>query len=179
MPPVPIEDKHSPALVRQVRTLLAEPESHSWRTHAECRGHDVNLFFAERGDTAQIRKAKAFCATCPVAVECLTDAIRTGEFHGIRGGYGVRSRDEIARLAGIYRHSPKKPCGTVAAYQRHYTNGETPCAECKQAYAVARAESRTRHHCHECGRPFRSRVVDPRYCSAACRMIARAKGTAA
>ena len=26
-----------------------------------------------------------------------------------------------------------KPCGTIAAYQRHYMHGETPCDPCKAA----------------------------------------------
>lgn len=27
-----------------------------------------------------------------------------------------------------------RPCGTVAAYQRHYKNGERPCQACRNAY---------------------------------------------
>jgi hypothetical protein len=30
------------------------------------------------------------------------------------------------------------PCGTAAAYQRHYLNGETPCDPCRAAKAVDR-----------------------------------------
>jgi hypothetical protein len=28
-----------------------------------------------------------------------------------------------------------QPCGTVAAYKRHLRHGETPCSECKAAWA--------------------------------------------
>jgi len=27
-----------------------------------------------------------------------------------------------------------RPCGTLAAYKRHYRHGETPCRACKQAW---------------------------------------------
>jgi hypothetical protein len=37
---------------------------------------------------------------------------------------------------------PLKPCGTTAAYQRHYFNGETPCDPCRAAKAV---DSHTRY----------------------------------
>lgn len=30
--------------------------------------------------------------------------------------------------------APSKPCGTVAAYFRHYRHGEKPCQACKEAH---------------------------------------------
>jgi len=35
------------------------------------------------------------------------------------------------------------PCGTVAAYKRHTRNGDTPCQQCKEAWA---AYQRQRYH---------------------------------
>ncbi|HEX7040593.1 MAG TPA: hypothetical protein VF202_10790 [Trueperaceae bacterium] len=35
-----------------------------------------------------------------------------------------------------------KPCGTVAAYMRHYRRGETPCRDCRYAYSKYRREDR-------------------------------------
>ncbi|HEY9411767.1 MAG TPA: hypothetical protein VIP77_19465 [Jiangellaceae bacterium] len=40
-----------------------------------------------------------------------------------------------------------KPCGTVAAYQRHINRRETPCDSCKRAkrdYVNARPDTRAR-----------------------------------
>jgi len=34
---------------------------------------------------------------------------------------------------GEHGPPPSQPCGTVAAYQRHLRNDETPCAACKAA----------------------------------------------
>ncbi len=46
---------------------------------------------------------------------------------------------------------PLKPCGTTAAYQRHYLNGETPCDPCYAAKAVDR---HTRYWKAKGGEPF-------------------------
>lgn len=35
-----------------------------------------------------------------------------------------------------------KPCGTTAAYSRHISRGEEPCADCRRAWAEARRKSR-------------------------------------
>jgi hypothetical protein len=37
---------------------------------------------------------------------------------------------------------PDEPCGTVAAYRRHYRHGEKPCRSCRQAEARYRADLR-------------------------------------
>jgi hypothetical protein len=36
----------------------------------------------------------------------------------------------------------RQPCGTPAAYQRHYAYGETPCDECREAYGASRRISK-------------------------------------
>jgi hypothetical protein len=33
-----------------------------------------------------------------------------------------------------------KPCGTTAAYRRHYRHGGKPCESCKKANAIVRAD---------------------------------------
>lgn len=55
-----------------------------WADEGACHGeHD--LFFTG----AQHEKAKAICAGCPVRVECLTFARRTGQVYGIWGGVSM------------------------------------------------------------------------------------------
>jgi WhiB family redox-sensing transcriptional regulator len=52
----------------------------NWRNDAACRGHDVAVFFPERGTSPE--PGKAICATCPVRAECLAAA----DDDGIWGG---------------------------------------------------------------------------------------------
>lgn len=62
-----------------------------WIEDAACRepGVDPELFFpvSESGPAAgQVAAAKAVCAGCPVAGDCLGWALRAGEATGIWGG---------------------------------------------------------------------------------------------
>ena len=73
-----------------------------WRDSAACRGMEPELFFSVSPidrDTALIA-----CHSCPVAVECLRDALaferlssRREGFHGIRGGLTAAKRRKLAR----------------------------------------------------------------------------------
>ena len=71
-----------------------------WRTRAACRGMDTDMFFPERGDGAAVDAAKAVCGTCPVAADCLDEAINLpdgwGAF-GIWGGTSGRQRRIMVR----------------------------------------------------------------------------------
>lgn len=63
----------------------------AWTEQASCRGPGVDpeLFFpvSESGlAVGQVAAAKAICAQCPVAGDCLTWALRAGEPTGIWGG---------------------------------------------------------------------------------------------
>ena len=90
-------------------------EAHlTWRSDAECRDLDPNLFFPV-GVTGpavdQIAAAKEICAICPVRQECLEFAITSNQEFGIWGGtsederrvlrrqWRARVRAERARLA--------------------------------------------------------------------------------
>lgn len=66
-----------------------------WQERALCRGCDPNLWFPELGDDGA--NAKAICATCPVADECLAGAIERGERFGIWGGVATKERRVIRR----------------------------------------------------------------------------------
>ncbi|MHA6801765.1 WhiB family transcriptional regulator [Bounagaea algeriensis] len=73
-----------------------------WRARANCRGaSDPDAFFPLT-PSAQCY-AQELCANCPVAAECLSEALHIGADHGIWGGYtpeqrrGLRRTQEVAR----------------------------------------------------------------------------------
>ena len=69
-----------------------------WREAAACLEVENQVsFFPDREDLAGISKAKAVCATCPVASECLTWAIETNQSEGIWGGHTSRERRVFRR----------------------------------------------------------------------------------
>ena len=82
-----------------------EPEW-SWRYEAKCAGTDTEIFFPPR-DKALYKpvadKAKAIClgkdggSVCPVKKNCLLDALRRDEQHGIWGGMSHRERNALVR----------------------------------------------------------------------------------
>lgn len=45
-------------------------------------------------------------------------------------------RDGGPRANSHHARTPKAPCGTFGAYQRHIRNGETPCDPCAEASRV-------------------------------------------
>ncbi len=62
-------------------------EQEAWRADARCRDDSaalVPLFFSEQLD--DILRAKAFCAECPVRVDCLEAAVARREPWGVWGG---------------------------------------------------------------------------------------------
>ena len=62
----------------------------SWRDRAACRGTDPDLFFPERGESAD--PARQICARCPVRQPCLVYALDKGIAHGVWGGLTERER---------------------------------------------------------------------------------------
>ena len=71
-----------------------------WLSAAACRQHDPELFFplAEIGPgKAQVEKAKAVCAQCPVASACLAWALDLSFSHGIWGGTTESERAGLSR----------------------------------------------------------------------------------
>lgn len=69
-----------------------------WREQAACVevGEEVS-FFPDAEDLVGIARAKAICASCPVAAECLTWAIETNQSEGIWGGHTPKERRSIRR----------------------------------------------------------------------------------
>jgi hypothetical protein len=61
-----------------------------WRELAACRGSDLEVFFPDRGESAEA--ARQVCAACPVRQPCLDYAITNRISHGIWGGLTERER---------------------------------------------------------------------------------------
>lgn len=82
--------------IRDTLDMIIIPE---WHKDAACRGHaNPDLWFPEPGDSRmQTAWALWICAHCPVRGECLDDAIRKNEKHGIRGGRTTRQRVRMMR----------------------------------------------------------------------------------
>lgn len=76
---------------------MSEPFMPTWRCRAVCREADPEAFFPPRGGSA--RPAKRVCSRCPVAAECLDEALGypASEDFGIRGGLSERERVVLRR----------------------------------------------------------------------------------
>lgn len=74
-----------------------------WLAAAACRGTDHRLFFPVLehrpvGETAErLALARSICDRCPVAAECLTDALVSRDFDGIRAGLTGAQRKRLPR----------------------------------------------------------------------------------
>lgn len=92
-----------PPQSRRARTPVASAyEPSLWTESAACRGADPELFFPGGHSAAEIEReaaAKALCQGCPVITACLRDAMRFRENVGIWGGFSVRERRELRRVA--------------------------------------------------------------------------------
>jgi len=76
-----------------------------------CRGEDTSLFYPVEGlpfaaQEARYQRARAICARCPLARECLEHAMaeeRTGGRYGIRGGLTPEERRALSKSASRSR----------------------------------------------------------------------------
>ena len=60
-----------------------------------CRGHDPELWFAE--SPADVERAKALCAACPLTEMCLQGALARREPWGVWGGQLVQAGVVVPR----------------------------------------------------------------------------------
>ena len=68
------------------------------REAASCLNVPADVtFFPDKEDVGAIAKAKAICATCPVADECLSWAIDTNQTEGVWGGHTAQERRALRR----------------------------------------------------------------------------------
>lgn len=64
----------------------------NWKK-AACRGVDTELFF----DEAMVEDARAWCASCPIKIECQADAYARNEKFGVWGGTSEDDRKRLTR----------------------------------------------------------------------------------
>ena len=108
-----------------------------WRDRAECKDDPIpDLWFVPPGDRHGIAAAKAICRRCPVAAECLAEAMADPSIVGVWGG---TSEVERAKLRVTMPRQPKDiQHGTPGGARTHRKRGEEPCGPCT---AAARAQN--------------------------------------
>jgi WhiB family redox-sensing transcriptional regulator len=108
-----------------------------WRDRAECRDDPTpDRWFVPPGDRYGIAAAKAVCARCLVAAECLAEAIADPSIVGVWGG---TSEVERAKLRAAMPRQPKDiQHGTPGGHRTHRSRGEESCGPCT---AAARAQN--------------------------------------
>lgn len=99
-----------------------------WMRRGACKSPDVPtwVFFPGRGDTQAVDAAKAICATCGVAEQCLNYALRNNA-SGIWGGKSSKER----------RYMPRPPklcpgCGNEVAGSEDGKRRNAYCDPCQQ-----------------------------------------------
>ncbi|WP_237074058.1 WhiB family transcriptional regulator [Mycobacteroides abscessus] len=70
-------------------------DTKNWEDLAECRYIDPEVWFPEKGGSAA--RAKRICASCPVRIECLDQAISNDERFGVWGGKDYAERKAIKK----------------------------------------------------------------------------------
>jgi WhiB family redox-sensing transcriptional regulator len=84
------------------------PVDTRWMARGACRGADTNLFFPAPGQgrgaeaLRAVAAAKALCAVCPVAGECLDYANATDQRFGVWGGLTAHERNPDRRIVRRY-----------------------------------------------------------------------------
>ena len=63
-----------------------------WSDRAACSSVPTDLFFPHEAGPGSLNAAKAICASCDVAPECLAYAVRTGQHDGVWGGLSPNER---------------------------------------------------------------------------------------
>jgi WhiB family redox-sensing transcriptional regulator len=71
------------------------PVRRDWQAAALCAQTDPEAFFPDRGGGTLA--PKRVCEGCEVRLDCLNDALNTGDPYGIRGGYAERERRKMRR----------------------------------------------------------------------------------
>jgi Transcription factor WhiB len=69
---------------RRLRLRVGLPVLGAWVLSAACRDEDPQLWFSP--DPADVAKAQAICARCPVRPECSAAAEANAELYGVWGG---------------------------------------------------------------------------------------------
>lgn len=106
-------------------------------TQAQCVGTDPAVIPFDMPDGSvrpgrlaeRFRPALALCARCSITGACLAE-------EPLR----LERLERFTRTGG---RPIEQPCGTIAAYRRHYAHGERACESCRAAYNGRRRVMRT------------------------------------
>ena len=114
-----------------------------WREQAECKDDaTADLWFVPPGDRHGIAAAKAICRRCPVAAECLAEAMANPSIVGVWGGTTENERTKLRARA------PRQPKGiqhgTPGGARTHRKRGEEPCDRCTAAAKASNARYQQR-----------------------------------
>ena len=114
-----------------------------WRDRAECKDDPIpDLWFVTPSDHHGIAAAKAICRRCPVAAECLAEAMADPSIVGVWGGTTENQRAKIRARA------PRQPKGiqhgTPGGARTHRKRGEEPCDRCTAAAKASNARYQQR-----------------------------------
>ena len=114
-----------------------------WREQAACKDDPIpDLWFVPPGDRHGIAAAKAICRRCPVAAECLAEAMADPSIVGVWGGTTENQRAKIRARA------PRQPKGiqhgTPGGARTHRKRGEEPCDRCTAAAKASNARYQQR-----------------------------------
>jgi hypothetical protein len=86
-----------------------KPEG-DWRPYAECGPGDTELFFSK--DPMEKRAALAICNDCPVARECLAEAMAQEKGVDLHGRYGIRGGTTPVQRRELSRAMSQRPAKT-------------------------------------------------------------------
>lgn len=147
---------------------MSAADVQDWHDDAACRapGVDPRLFYADADDTdatsqEQIRAARAICRQCPVSAECLAEAQRLVDQHGVWGGLVPEERKalrlgraDVTADGHLVRRCTE--CGGAFAW----TTTRWLCSDaCEEAQAAREASRRAgSRQCVECGQGFDARA---------------------
>ena len=108
-----------------------------WREQAACKDDPTpDLWFVAPSDRHGIAAAKAVCTRCPVAAECLAEAMANPSIVGVWGG---TTENQRAKLRAAMPRQPKDiQHGTPGGHRTHRARGEDSCGPCT---AAARAQN--------------------------------------
>jgi WhiB family redox-sensing transcriptional regulator len=135
------------------QVLEARIDQRAWRAAAACVGLPARMFFAGRGDSRQVRAAKAVCGSCEVRSQCLEANL--GQRDGIWGGLTPGERAALrARRAATMTPPPPGPRRPAAGAERtrRYRGGRVsaplvPCPDCGGRFVAGRGLTRHRRTC--------------------------------
>lgn len=132
----------------------------SWMDRAACKDADPADFFPEPGESHKAAAAKAVCAECPVAAQCLQWAVANNCHDGVFGGLSAVDRMRVSKGAqpvicpdcgrmvwsnGLATHKSRW-CGRQVVDHSHstYSAGRCKCAACRSSHAAYERDRRRR-----------------------------------